>query len=146
VDACPYDARYINLATKKVDKCDFCQSRLIAGQQPACVSTCTGHAKYFGDLENPGSEVYRMVHRDGARRIESAEIAVGPNVYYAGAKGEPELIASMFPPRAPRMPSAGDFWERVVKPLALLAVGATFAGQAIAFFKQLNTGERQFEE
>jgi tetrathionate reductase subunit B len=146
VDACPYDARYINLTTKKVDKCDFCQPRLTAGQQPACVTTCTGHAKYFGDLENPASDVYLMVHGGGATRMESAEVAVGPNVYYAGTKGEPALVAFLFPPREPRMPAAGDFWRRVVKPLALMAVGATFAGQAIAFFKQLNTGERQFEE
>src|SRR5512137_2192499 len=27
IDACPYDARFINPATKTVDKCDFCSAR-----------------------------------------------------------------------------------------------------------------------
>lgn len=146
VDACPYEARYINPATQKVDKCDFCSARLESGQQPACVATCTGHAKYFGDLEDTASPIYAMVYGNNARRIESTDVAVGPNVYYTGRKGEPELVASVFPPRIPRMPGAGDFWRRVVKPLALLAVGATFIGQAVAFFRQLSDGEHQFED
>lgn len=41
VDACPYESRYINPVTKKVDKCDFCSSRLEKGLEPACVATCT---------------------------------------------------------------------------------------------------------
>ena len=39
MEACPYDARYINPRTNKIDKCDFCSSRLERGEQPACVNT-----------------------------------------------------------------------------------------------------------
>lgn len=141
VAACPYDARYLNPVTQKVDKCDFCAARLDRGLEPACVATCTAHAKYFGDLENPDSEVYRLVYARGAKRIESDDVRVGPNVYYLGAKGEPALVAQIFPPRKPEMPSAGRLWERVLKPLAFLMVGMTFLGQAIAFFTQLGKGE-----
>lgn len=146
VQACPYEARYLNPVTQKVDKCDFCASRLERGRQPACVTTCTGHAKYFGDLEDTSSDVYRMVYAGGALRIESDEVKVGPNVYYAGRRGEPQLVAEMFPPRQPRLPAAGEWWSKVIKPLALAMVGATFAGQAIAFFAQLRKGEGQFDE
>jgi Fe-S-cluster-containing dehydrogenase component len=146
VQACPYEARYLNPATEKVDKCDFCAGRLERGLQPACVTTCTAHAKYFGDLEDPSSEVYQLVYGKGASRIESDEVKVGPNVYYLGSKGEPELVAQTFPPRQPRMPSAGQWWERALKPLALLMVGTTFLGQAIAFFTQLRKGEPQFDD
>ena len=34
----------------------------------------------------------------------------------------------------------------LVKPLVLAAVGATFAGQAVAFFTQLRKGEKDFED
>lgn len=146
VPACPYEARFISPAHKKVDKCDFCSSRIARGEQPACVATCTANAKYFGDLEDPGSEVHQMVYVDGARRIESATIAVGPNVYYLGKPEQLDLVAESFPPRPPRLLAAGQAWRRVVKPLVLAAVGATFLGQAIAFFYQLGKGEKDFED
>jgi tetrathionate reductase subunit B len=146
VAACPYDARYINPATKKVDKCDFCLSRVERGEQPVCVATCTAHAKYFGDLEDRGSEVFRLVYAEGARRIETKDVAVGPNVYYLGKPAPLALVAQTFAPRAPRLPAAGEAWRMAVRPLVLLAVGATFLGQAVAFFTQLAKGENDFED
>lgn len=146
VEACPYEARYLNASTRKVDKCDFCAARLERNQQPACVTTCTAHAKYFGDLEDQAGDTFRRVYSGGARRIESGQVRVGPNVYYAGRRGEPQLVAELFPPREPRMPASGEWWARVVKPLALAMVGATFAGQAIAFFTQLTKGEKQLDD
>ena len=41
---------------------------------------------------------------------------------------------------------AGAAWRRILKPLVLAAVGATFLGQAIAFFHQLVAGEKQFDD
>lgn len=146
VAACPYDARYINPATRKVDKCDFCLPRIARGEPPACVATCTAHAKYFGDLEDRASEVFRLVYAEGARRIETATVAVGPNVYYLGKPEALDLVAQAFPPRPPQLPAAGEFWRRAVRPLVLLAVGATFLGQAAAFFTQLVKGESDFED
>jgi tetrathionate reductase subunit B len=145
VAACPYDARFIDPVAKKVDKCDFCIARLERGQQPACVTTCTAHAKYFGDLEDVTSDVHRMVYLEGARRIETAAVAVGPNVYYVGKPEQLDLVAATFPPHRPRLLAAGEAWSRLAKPLVLMAVGATFLGQAIAFFTQLQKGEEDFE-
>ncbi len=145
VAACPYDARFIDPVARKADKCDFCAARLARGQQPACVTTCTAGAKHFGDLEDPASDVYRMVYLEGARRIETAEVAVGPNVYYLGRPEQLALVAASFAPRRPRLPAAGEAWRRLAIPLVAAAVAATFAGQAIAFFNQLRKGEEDFE-
>ena len=146
VDACPYDARYINPTTKKVDKCDFCSARVERGQLPACVTTCTAHAKFFGDLEDPSSEVFPLVYEKAARRLETAEVAVGPNVYYLGKKEHVDLILARFAPHPPRLLRPGQLWSRLLKPLVLAAVGATFLGQAIAFFYQLRAGEKDFDD
>jgi tetrathionate reductase subunit B len=146
VDACPYDARHIDSSTKKADKCDFCTARLARGEQPACVATCTAHAKYFGDLDDRNGDVFKMVFEGGARRIETREVAVGPNVYYLGRADHVDLVAASFPPHPPRLPAAGEAWSRAVKPLVLAALGATFLGQAVAFFTQLRKGEQDFED
>lgn len=146
VEACPYDARHIDPVTEKVDKCDFCTARLARGQLPACVETCTAHAKFFGDLEDRSGEVFHLVYDRGATRLETADVAIGPNVYYLGTEKQLELVKEKFAPRQPRMPAAGEWWSRVVKPLVLTAVGATFLGQAVAFFYQLSKGEKQFED
>jgi tetrathionate reductase subunit B len=146
VDACPYDARHIDVVTKKADKCDFCAARLARGAQPACVTTCTAHAKYFGDLEDRQSDVYRMVYVEGARRMETTDVAVGPNVYYLGRPEHLDLVLASFAPRQPRLPRAGEAWARVLRPLMFAAVGATFLGQAVAFFVQLKNGESDFDD
>ncbi len=146
VEACPYDARYINERTKQVDKCDFCSSRVERGLQPACVTTCTAHAKYFGDLEDTGSFVFNAVYEKHARRIENSLAAPGPNVYYLGKPAHIELVQTTFGPRASRLIRPVEVWKKLVKPLVLAAVGATFVGQAIAFFNQLHTGEKNFDE
>lgn len=146
MEACPYDARFLNPLDKKVDKCDFCAARIERGQEPACVATCTASAKHFGDLEDPGSAVFRLVYEQGAQRIESTAVAVGPNVFYAGKPAQLALVQTSFPPRAPRLPVAGTSLSRVLKGLVLTMVGVTFAGQAVAFFNQLRTGEQDFED
>lgn len=45
VQACPYDARFINHETQTADKCTFCVHRLEAGLLPACVESCVGGAR-----------------------------------------------------------------------------------------------------
>lgn len=146
MSSCPYDARFINLATKKMDKCDFCFSRVERGMQPACVATCPAGAKHFGDLEDRHGAVHKMVFHDGAQRVESDSVAPGPNVFYLGKPEQLELVRASFVPRPPKLLAAGEAWSMILKPLVLGVVGMTFLGQAVAFFTQLHKGEGDFDE
>ena len=67
IPACPYGARYRHPEEKVVDKCDFCVDRLDQGLEPACVATCMGKAIVLGNLDDPHSEVSRMVERNDVK-------------------------------------------------------------------------------
>jgi tetrathionate reductase subunit B len=146
VAACPYDARYIDNKRGVADKCDFCSALVEKGLQPACVNTCPANAKHFGDLEDSNSAVAQLVYRGNAQRIETAGIALGPNVYYVGTPEHLELAAASFAPHPPQTVTPGRVWSAFAKKVVYLAVGATFAGQAVAFFRQINVGEKQFDD
>jgi tetrathionate reductase subunit B len=105
VDACPYQARYLNEegGQPRADKCTFCVERLVRGLEPACVLTCPARARIFGDLDDPGSEVSSYVNR-GAIRLESAGVKLGPNVRYYGRERDLHLLKSTSAPR--EMPEA----------------------------------------
>jgi len=64
-----------------VEKCDFCLERVQAGQEPSCVVSCTGHARYFGNLDDPESEVSRLI-KDRGGFVLSPEMETEPSVYY----------------------------------------------------------------
>ncbi len=57
VEACPYGVRYIDQTRGVVDKCNACSQRLEIGLPPACVATCLGKSRLFGDLNDPNSDV-----------------------------------------------------------------------------------------
>jgi tetrathionate reductase subunit B len=85
VQACPYDARFINHHTGKADKCTFCSHRVDAGLLPACVETCVGGARIFGDINNPDAEISRRLHAAGtAVRVLKPEAGTKPNMFYIG--------------------------------------------------------------
>lgn len=85
VQACPYDARFINHKTGKADKCTFCSHRLEAGLLPACVETCVGGARIFGDTNNPDSAISRqLLASQGKTRVLKPEAGTKPRVFYIG--------------------------------------------------------------
>jgi len=82
--ACPYDARFINPVTGSADKCDFCLHRVSKGVAPSCVNTCPGRARIFGDLNDPQSEISRVLN-DNRVSVLRPEMGTKPNVFYIDA-------------------------------------------------------------
>lgn len=102
--ACPYDVRYYwgkpkdamyfpqgdnpyektapqEFVRGVVQKCDFCRERLENGLLPACVVSCPVQARIFGDLDNPKSEVSRLIRQRRGFQLQS-ELGTNPSVYY----------------------------------------------------------------
>lgn len=78
--SCPYDARFIN-PKGYADKCTFCDHRVKEGKDPACVSVCPTHCFVFGDLDDPNSEISRVL---ASRKAHPLIPAAGtrPRIYY----------------------------------------------------------------
>ncbi|AHF07730.1 sulfate reduction electron transfer complex DsrMKJOP subunit DsrO [Desulfitobacterium metallireducens] len=83
--ACPYDARFVNPVRKTAEKCTFCYHRVQAGLLPACVTTCVGGARVFGDLNDAESLVAKLVANNPVQVLKP-EMNTEPMVYYIGAE------------------------------------------------------------
>ncbi|MCD8207216.1 MAG: 4Fe-4S binding protein [Bacteroidales bacterium] len=60
--ACPYGVRYFNPNEKVVEKCTLCSHLTADGEgEPACVHNCCTGARFFGDLDDPNSDVSKML-------------------------------------------------------------------------------------
>jgi molybdopterin-containing oxidoreductase family iron-sulfur binding subunit len=64
-----------------VRKCTFCFHRLNRGEEPACVETCIGDARYFGDLNDPDSVVAKLAASPRAFKLKE-ELGTQPRVIY----------------------------------------------------------------
>ncbi|MEX2556979.1 MAG: 4Fe-4S dicluster domain-containing protein, partial [Actinomycetota bacterium] len=84
MQACPYDALYIEPETHTAAKCNFCAHRIEVGLEPACVIVCPTHAIVAGDLDDPASEIARMIATQETQ-VRAPEKGTGPNVFYLGA-------------------------------------------------------------
>lgn len=85
VQACPYDARFINQDTLTADKCTFCAHRLEEGLLPACVETCVGGARVIGDINDPNSVISQLLtaNKDDIKVLKP-ENNTHPHVFYIG--------------------------------------------------------------
>lgn len=85
--------RLYPLQTGVVLKCNFCLERIDAGIKqglkpgvdrdatPACVIICPAKARYFGDLDDPDSEISSLIMEKRAVRLHP-EYGTDPSVYY----------------------------------------------------------------
>lgn len=112
--ACPYGARHLYVEELEhfpgqgltpyekvgyqrhtagtVGKCHFCMPRVEKGLKPSCVQNCMAKARYFGDLDDPDSEVSQLIRDRRAFQVSpgthpgspigGAMSEMDPSVYY----------------------------------------------------------------
>jgi Polysulphide reductase, NrfD/4Fe-4S dicluster domain len=85
MQACPYDALYIDPHENTAQKCNYCAHRVDVGLQPACVIVCPEQAIIAGDIDDPTTQIGRMVATEKLA-VRAAEQGTGPNVFYKGAE------------------------------------------------------------
>jgi tetrathionate reductase subunit B len=84
IQACPYDARFLNPVTGFAEKCDFCIHRVSKGLVPSCVNACLGGARIFGDISDPGSEISKQLATNPTTVLRPGK-GTEPQVYYIAA-------------------------------------------------------------
>lgn len=98
--ACPYNARNFNWQTPVrvtganygdaevpvrpkgvAEKCTLCRERTDRGEEPMCVVCCPAHARIFGDLDDPDSEISQTIlNRKAWTLLENQ--GTRPSVHY----------------------------------------------------------------
>ena len=98
VVACPYNARRFNWSIPEVapeeanplvpvrplgavEKCTFCVHRVRRGNLPRCVEVCPVRARHFGNLNDPESEVSKILESYLNFRLLE-EVNTEPNIWY----------------------------------------------------------------
>jgi Fe-S-cluster-containing dehydrogenase component/formate-dependent nitrite reductase membrane component NrfD len=87
MQACPYDAIYLNEDHGAVEKCHFCAHRVEKGLEPACAVVCPENAIIAGDLHDPKSTISQLI-RANDTLVRRPEQKTGPNVHYVGVLRE----------------------------------------------------------
>ena len=101
IAACPYGVRTMNWGNPVhipdfqvgsadvpvrprgvVEKCTFCVHRIDKGiLEPACIVSCPARARFFGDLNDPESQVSQLIaERSGYQLLP--EVGTRPQVYF----------------------------------------------------------------
>jgi Fe-S-cluster-containing dehydrogenase component/formate-dependent nitrite reductase membrane component NrfD len=103
MQACPYDALYIDPNTLTAAKCNFCAHRVEANLEPACVIVCPVQAIIPGDLDDPASRISRIVATEKVS-VRKPQKGTNPKLFYIGIEGD-----LLQPTRLVRQ--NGDFWS-----------------------------------
>jgi len=87
MQACPYDALYIDPERNTAAKCNFDASRVEMGYKPACEVVCPTQAILSGDLDDPNSLISKRVALEKVS-VRKAEKGTKPKLFYVGVDGD----------------------------------------------------------
>ncbi len=83
MQACPYDAIYIDPDDHTAQKCNYCVHRVEVGLEPACVVVCPEGAIISGLVDDPSTPISRMLAAEPLLQ-RSPEQNTRPNLWYRG--------------------------------------------------------------
>jgi molybdopterin-containing oxidoreductase family iron-sulfur binding subunit len=106
--ACPYQARRFNWFHPEVpykdrnplvpmreegvvEKCTFCVHRTRKGKTTRCVEACPNKARTFGNLNDPDSEVSKLIKSERWWRLKD-ELNTGCNIYYLTRHSKKNMV------------------------------------------------------
>ena len=98
MQACPYDALYIDPERNTAAKCNFDASRVEMGYKPACEVVCPTQAILSGDLDDPNSAVSKRIALEKVS-VRKPEKGTKPKLFYVGVEGD-LLNPSMMEPQS----------------------------------------------
>ncbi len=87
MQACPYDAIYLNEDTGTAEKCHYCAHRTERGLEPACVVVCPEQAIVSGDVSDEDSPIATLI-REETTSQRKLEKGTSPRVWYIDALPE----------------------------------------------------------
>ena len=87
IQNCPYGARFFNPVKGVADKCTLCNHRIYDGRLPACVEACPTGARVFGDINDPDSELSKLVKSNAVSKWKPWT-GNKPMVFYIGLPEE----------------------------------------------------------
>ena len=80
---CPYHANTFSEMYRSMDKCTICAQLREIGEEPACVKNCSGRALHYGDINDPESEVSRLIREAGEGHVfRLRDFGNGPSTRY----------------------------------------------------------------
>ncbi len=84
MQACPYDALYIDPNKGTAAKCNYCAHRIENSYEPACVIVCPTESIVSGDLDDPNSSIAMLIANNEVT-VRKPESGANPNLYYIEA-------------------------------------------------------------
>jgi len=83
MQACPYDALYIDPNNNTAAKCNFCAHRIEKNLEPACVIVCPTQAILAGDLDDVDSKTGAVIANRNTS-VRKPEKGTLPKLHYIG--------------------------------------------------------------
>ena len=124
MQACPYDAIYIDPDTGTAAKCHYCSHRTEIGLEPACVVVCPTQAIIAGDLDDPASRISTLVARQNVS-VRKPEQGTMPKLFYI------EADDSALTPTATLAPGA-FVWADLISQQGVSSTGTLAASRRTA--------------
>ncbi len=121
MQACPYDAIYVDPEDGTIAKCHYCAHRTDVGLEPACVVVCPEHAIIAGDMDDPNTEISRVLAREDVT-VRKPEQGTAPKLFYIDGN---DVV--MHPTATERTPET-YMWADVIPLHAIAEAGPSFNG------------------